>query len=184
MRTSPGLERTYKIIDQLGSSSCTVFIAEEHIALRFDRDPDGTIRCNDRTRYDPDAPDRASRYAFEQARMMAIKAMNDVLAEEQVRTRNGEPMVDASNIKECLLSYAGKKYSFVCDIEKALTWENLSLGAVEARGHNKVYLTDIEFQKLKARALGQIQMRRKNMETYGKDGLAPFTPTAQLSLAI
>jgi hypothetical protein len=174
--------RTLAILGNPSRDRCDVLIAEEGITLTFGRNC-GVIQCISRTKEHPDLPERASRAGFNAARGVAIERMNGDLTKENERADREEPIISFSSIIECSMTYGGSKYSFSCDLQSALTWENLKLSADEHPGKEKLYLLDREYHKLKMRAYGKIQMRRKLAETYGEDGLLPFTPNERTSLA-
>jgi hypothetical protein len=180
---NPAYARTVQVVGRSTADYCDVAIAEEQMTLRFERQPDGVIRCSGRMHEDPDGPDRASKVGFNAARVMAIACMNKLRDGEKVRSEMEEPIISFSSTVECSMSYAGNAYSFLCRVDLALSWSSLYLGS-KIVNKPDVYLSDVEMRRLKQRAFSKILMRRKLMECYGEDGLQPFTPTKQLSLAL
>ncbi len=183
MRTklTPGTSRTLYTAKK-SSDYCDVTIVEEDITLRFERMKDGVIRCTSIMRESSDAPDRASRPGFEQARARAIQEMNALRGQEAQRAAHEEPIVDSSSVSECVLKYANKVYSFSCDAGLPLVWDNLRMSGVMSKGHTQVHLEPAEYAKLKKRALSQIKARRR--EDYEDDGLGPLRKKTQLELRL
>lgn len=189
-RTNPGYARDVRIDGTPTSSYCNVLIVEEGLILCFERESDGIIRANPQRvmKEHPDLPNRASRPGFEQARELARKTMNDILKSEVNRSTTEEPVIRHANIKECLLAYAGNVYSFICEVDQQLTWDNVRLGGTftssSSKNSPRVFLTDEEYHKLKERSIARICSYRKGTGTYGRDGKGPFVGTKQLSLAL
>ncbi len=180
MRTkrSPGAQRTVTAVGHLSPDYCEVYIAEEQITLGFSRLPNG-IRCTSRMRESSASPEKASRAGFEQARLLAVRAMNEKKAREHVRIHRREPIICSSSTAECVLSYADNEYSFYCHPKTPLTWQNLQPAGVFQSKEGAVLLTSEEERMLKQRAFGRIQLRRKH--NYAEEGLGAPLPNLQLS---
>lgn len=186
MRTqkNPGLARNYSL-SNASDNYCDVHVAEEQITLRFEREGDGIVRCTGHFKEHPDDPDRASRTAFTEARQLAIKQMNTLRGKKRVAgmaAQFEQPLVTDVTLAECVLSYRGNQYSYWCDVDKPLTWENLGCKGVFLGESGPRFLEPEEYIKLKKRAFGRLQEARR--ELYADDGLGLLKPNPQLSLAL
>jgi hypothetical protein len=111
--------------------------------------------------------------------------MNALRGKEQAfsRTALEKIIVDGSTVSECTLSYRGVKFSYLCEADKPLVWENMWLGAVFLEMVPKPYLDDAEYQALKARAYTKMKIRRMQ-DGYEDDGLGLKPASGQFELFV
>lgn len=180
-RITPATARTLSTFNT-SSDFCDVLIAEEGITLRFERLPNGNVRCTGHMVENSDTSPRASRAGFDQARELAVQKMNKLASQEARREKTEEPIIESSSVSECVLTYAGKTYSYSCAPNLPLTWDNMRITGVFSKGFVSVHLTAEEERKLKMRALGRIKDRRR--EDYEDDGAGPLRRKTQLELLL
>lgn len=183
-KLSPGASRTLQVLGEPAAHLCEVMVVDESISLRFERIMDGTVRCTSWQRYESDAPTRASRTAFDQARILALSKMDALQEQERRRALGaaGNVIIDDSSPTECILSYWGAKYSFFCPFDQPLTWDSLTLKGMSYDKEPRPYLEDKEFRDLKARAFNRIKVRREQND-YENEGLG-LRSDRQFSLAV